>query len=269
MTCHARRFAFLLIMNTLACSTSPLGRKQLTLLPDSQMNSTGAQAFDEMKAKTPIEHDPGINAYVNCVALPITVAAKDQLQVEHWEIVVFKDPTANAFALPGGKIGVHTGILPVAKTDAQLAAVLGHETGHVIAKHGNERMSEALGENVGLAIVGGLAAGSANHDLIVGALGLGTQLGVTLPFTRTQESEADLIGLDLMARAGFDPRQAVELWKNMMASGGGAPPEILSDHPSDANRIQALQDHLPDAITKYNAAQTAGLRPHCARPARI
>ena len=265
-----RRWSLALVLILVACSTSPLGRKQLTLMPDSQMNSMGSEAFDQMKQKTPIEHDPAINAYVDCVAVPITVAAKDQLQVDKWEIVVFKDKEVNAFALPGGKIGVQTGLLPVAKTDAQLAAVLGHETGHVIAKHGNERVSQSLGESLVLAGAAlSLSGDNPQRNLILGGLGLGMQVGVALPFSRTQESEADLIGLNLMARAGFDPRQAVELWKNMMASGGNAPPQILSDHPSDATRIQALQDHLPEAIKDYDAAQAAGLRPHCVRPAGI
>src|SRR4029077_9423527 len=127
-------------------------------------------------------------------------------------------------------IGVYTGILPVTKTDAQLAAVLGHEVGHVIARHGAERVSQQLGTEL---VLNGVGAATGGDSKIMGMLGVGAQVGVLLPFSRTQESEADLIGEDLMARAGFDPAQAIELWKNMTAaSGGKAPPAILSDHPA-------------------------------------
>lgn len=253
------------------CATSPLGRKQLILLPESQMDQMGAQAFQEMKAKTPSSKDPVVTAYVNCVTLPLTEMAKSEIDEPKWEIVVFKDETANAFALPGGKVGVHTGILKVAKSPSQLAAVIGHEIGHVIARHGAERVSESLAAQGGLAIIDnfilGNSQGSQSHGLIMGALGLGAQFGVLLPHSRTQESEADLIGLDLMSRAGFDPRESVELWKNMSAaSGKGAPPEFLSTHPAHETRIENLQSHLPESIPKFQKAKAAGFAPNCARP---
>lgn len=250
-----------------ACSSSPLGRKQLTVLPDSQMNQMGGQSFDQMKKQVPIEKDPAVNAYVKCVALPLTIAAVDGTGVSDWEIVVFKDASANAFALPGGKIGVHTGLLPVAKTSGQLAAVLGHEIGHVIARHGNERVSEALGVQLLATGVGAAFNDKKYQPLILAGLGLGAQVGILLPHSRTQESEADLIGLDLMATAGFDPHESVELWKNMsVASGGKAPPQFLSTHPANATRIQSLQERVPQEMPKYEAARKAGRAPSCPRP---
>jgi predicted Zn-dependent protease len=228
----------------------------------------GVQAFDQMKAQTPTENDPKIRNYVLCVAGPITKAVGDRADgVKNWEVVVFKDDTANAFALPGGKIGVHTGLLKVAKTDAQLAAVLGHEVGHVIAKHGNERVSEGLIAQLGMSAAAlTISKDNPKSNLIMAALGVGTQLGVLLPHSRTQESEADEIGLGLMAEAGFDPRQSVELWKNMMAAGGGAPPEFLSTHPASESRIRNLESKMGPALQTYQRANAAGRHPSCPQP---
>ena len=249
------------------CATSPMGRKQLILVPDGQMDSMGVQAFSQMKAQQPIDRGKAVNAYVRCVALAVAEAAKGQTSRTAWEVVVFRDPTANAFALPGGKIGVHTGILPVASTPGQLAAVLGHEVGHVIARHGNERVSQGFVTQYGIAALGeaisGKGAQGGNQGLAVGLLGLGAQFGVLLPFSRKHESEADLIGLGLMARAGFDPREAVALWKNMAKSGGGQPPEFMSTHPSHETRISDIEANLPPAIADYERAKAGGKHPAC------
>jgi predicted Zn-dependent protease len=154
----------------------------------------------------------------------------------------------------------------VAKTDGQLAAVLGHEIGHVIAKHSAERVSQQTGTQLGLSALGAITPQNPNSNLLMGLLGVGAQVGILLPFSRTQESEADLIGLDLMSRAGFSPQQSVALWKNMAAaSAGKAPPEWLSTHPADENRIKNLESHLPAAKIKYDQAQASGLSPHCDR----
>lgn len=251
---------------SLSCATSPLGRRQLVLIPDSQMDGMGVQAFQQLKQSTPVEPDSRWNAYVRCVALPLTDAAKGQVSASSWEIVVFKDDTANAFALPGGKIGVHTGLMKVARNDGQLAAVIGHEIGHVIAKHSNERVSEGIVAEGGLAAIGAVTANNPRNKEIMGLLGVGTQFGVLLPHSRTQESEADLIGLNLMARAGFDPRQSVELWKNMMAAGGSAPPEWLSTHPANSTRIANLQSHIPAEMPLYQRSQTEHRAAKCTRP---
>ncbi len=260
-------FTAFLLLFFLACATSPLGRNQFIFVPEGQMNSMGAYSFEEMKSKTPKNTDPRVNQYVMCVVRPITEAAKEYVNEENWEIVVFQDPTANAFALPGGKIGVHTGILKVAKTDAQLAAVVGHEVGHVIARHGAERVSQGLAAQGGLTLIDALLAGKtqdkATRGLVLGALGVGLQFGVLLPYGRTQESEADLVGLELMAKAGFDPRQSVELWKNMGAAGGGQPPEWMSTHPSHETRISGLQAKIPEMMPKYEKAVASGRKPSC------
>ena len=260
----------LLSVFIVSCASSPLGRKQLTLMPDSQINEMGKQSFTQLKQATPIETNAAINAYVKCVAVPITEAAKSQLNIDTWDIVVFKSKDVNAFALPGGEIGIYTGILPILKTDAQLAAVLGHEVGHVIARHGNERVSESMLTQGGLAVADILSgdADPTKKQLLMAGLGAGAQYGILLPFSRTQESEADLIGLKLMSQAGFNPNEAVDLWKNMSAANNGkAPSEWMSDHPSDANRIQAIQAHIAEDYPLYQQAQQAGRHPHCTRPA--
>lgn len=240
------------------CQTSPTGRKQLILLPDDQLDAMGAQSFQELKTQTPIERDPASNAYVKCVANAITSA----LGSGNWEVVVFKDDSANAFALPGGKIGVHTGMLKVAQTQDQLAAVIGHEVGHVLAKHGNERMSETLGAQTALAVFGATQKDRDQNNWKLALASLGVQFGYLLPHSRNQESEADVVGLELMAKAGFDPRQSVELWRNMSAAGGGQPPEFMSTHPSHETRIADLSANIPGAMNIYNQTKA---RPSCKR----
>ena len=248
-----------------ACATSPTGRKQLTLVPDPQMASMGAQAFQQIERQTPIEDDDAINAYVDCVARAITTLPGVQKINSEWEVVVFDDKTVNAFALPGGKIGVYKGMLSAARTQGQLAAVIGHEVGHVLARHGNERVSQqfAVGETLAL-IDAWMAAGNReNRQAALALLGVGAQVGILLPFSRAHESEADAIGQDLMARAGFDPRDSVALWKNMAKMGGAQPPQFLSTHPANENRVKALQDGLGRTIPLYDAAIADGKRAHC------
>ena len=256
-----------LFLTLVACATSPLGRKQLMLIPDNQMDQMGAQSFAQLKTQQPIESNPAMNQYVKCIVDPLTQAAQGQTSITNWDVVVFKDPGANAFALPGGKIGVNTGIVPVAKTDAQLAAVIGHEIGHVIARHGAERVSQQTTTQLGLSAIGAISSNSTQGQMLMGLLGIGTQVGILLPFSRTQESEADQIGLKLMAQAGFDPQQSVELWKNMISeSGGKGGPQFLSTHPASESRIQALQQNMPGALGLYQQAQAGGHKPHCPHP---
>jgi predicted Zn-dependent protease len=246
----------------LACATSPEGRRQLILLPDSEVEQMGVSSFNQLKSQQPIERAPVTNKYVKCVAMEVLKEAQGYANRKDWEIVVFKSDEANAFALPGGKIGVYTGILKYAKNQDQLAAVLGHEIGHVIARHGNERMSEALAAQGVLVATDFATQDNAHKNLIMAALGMGAQFGYLLPHSRTQESEADIIGLGIMARAGFNPQEAVELWKNMSAI-GGAPPELLSTHPSSANRIENLKAHMAPALVWSQQAQAAGRKPNC------
>jgi len=247
----------------LACATSPTGRNQLMIVSDAQMTEMGVTAFQEMKSELQVSRDAAVNRYVACVARAVTREVDAPNAPSSWEVVVFRDDSANAFALPGGKIGVHTGLLDVATNQGQLAAVIGHEVAHVLAGHGNERVSTQLATQSGLELAKAIAGPpSPTKNAVLGALGLGAQVGVVLPFSRAQESEADVMGLDLMARAGFDPREAPALWENMSQL-GGAQPEILSTHPSSASRIRSLRSRVPDAMPLYEQARAAGKRPAC------
>ena len=244
-----------------ACATSPLGRRQLLLMPADQVAQMGVTAYAQMKAEQPLSADQQINTRVECVSAALLSVAGD---AGAWEVTVFQDAAANAFALPGQKIGVNTGLLNVAKTPDQLAAVIGHEIGHVQAQHGNERMSVQFATQTGLQLLNAMSGeGSEERALVIAALGAGAQFGVVLPFSRSHESEADLIGLELMARAGFDPRASVTLWQNMAAASNGAPPELLSTHPAHDTRIRDLQKNMAPAVGLYQQAQAAGRRPDC------
>lgn len=229
-----------------ACTSSPTGRNQLLMFSDSEMSTLGARSFEQMKAEIPINNDPRVNQYVQCVAKAITDTIPPQASFKEWEVVVFESNQVNAFALPGGKIGVYTGLLKVAVNQDQLATVIGHEVAHVLAEHSNERLSQSQLANAGLQLAN-VAIGASEYkqyqQITMAALGVGVQYGVILPYGRTQESEADIVGLEYMAKAGFDPRQSVELWKNMArASNGSQPPELLSTHPSHTTRIRDLQE---------------------------
>lgn len=247
-----------------ACATSPLGRTQLRLLPEAELAEMGAAAYTEMRRKTPAEPDAAVNAYVRCVADAITAELATR---QKWEVTVFRDDSANAFALPGGKIGVHSGLLDVAKDQHQLATVIGHEVAHVLAAHANERISTAYAAEAGVQLATIAAAGGSTQGgrQMYALLGLGAQVGVLLPFSRAQEREADLLGLDLMAKAGFDPRRSVDLWHNMAAAGGPKPPEFLSTHPSSGTRIRELETRLGTAMPLYEQARAAGKSPRCKR----
>jgi predicted Zn-dependent protease len=231
--------------------------KSMPLIDDQQVNKMGAEAFEKIKSETPIEKDPNINRYVKCVANQILSVARDDTGVKEWEIVVFRSEQINAFALPGGKIGVYTALLKVAKDQDQLAAVLGHEIGHVIKRHGRDRIQSQMVAMGGLEILGSILG---NDPTIMGALGVGAQYGVILPFTRSQESEADIVGLKLMARAGFNPTGAITLWQNMKDASDKQIPELLSTHPAPDTRIKQLQEKLPEAMAIYNMVAN---KPQC------
>lgn len=242
------------------CATSPLGRSQLTLVKDDQLNKMGVEAFQEIQKETPKSTDRRLNDYVQCVAQAVASKARGAHVPTSWEVVVFDSDQVNAFALPGGKIGVYTGLLKVADNQDQLATVIGHEVGHVIARHGNERVSQAQVAQGVQQLAGALTGGGAGGKALMGALGVGVQYGVLLPYGRTQESEADKIGLDLMADAGFDPRESVKLWKKMArASGGNKPLEFLSTHPAETTRIDNLNARMKSALERSKRAP----RPKC------
>ena len=242
-----------------ACSTSPTGRSQLVLMPESQMSQMGLQAFTNLKKKTPIEKNRKTNAYIQCVADAITREVGGR-----WEVVVFKDKSANAFALPGRKIGVHTGLLKVAANQDQLATVIGHEVAHVLSRHSNERVSQKFAVQQGLGLVSAVASPTSGAGkTVMGMLGVGAQYGILMPFNRAQESEADLYGLKIMAKAGFNPSESVNLWINMGKANKGQPPEFLSTHPSHTTRINDLRRQIPAAAVQYNNARRIGKRPAC------
>lgn len=246
-----------------ACATSPTGRKQILLFSEGQLANAGVQSFDAMKSKQKVSKKRTTNNYVQCITNAITANVPDGIFAGEWEVVVFDEPQANAFALPGGKIGVYTGLLEVAQSQAQVAAVIGHEVGHVIAQHGNERMSQSQLIGVGQQVVNQVLEANqvSGSQAIMSALGLGVQFGIALPYSRTHESEADIIGLDLMSRAGFDPQESVKLWENMSAnSGDSRQPEFMSTHPLPQTRIQQLRNNMNSALALYRAAPT---KPKC------
>ncbi|RTQ98941.1 M48 family metallopeptidase [Halomonas nitroreducens] len=233
------------------CEKTPTGRTQLALVPDALMARLGADTFGEMRERQPVTQDASLNRQVQCVARAVVAAARRHYpgvaMPQDWEVVVFDDPSPNAFALPGGRIGVNAGLLGVAESPSQLAAVIGHEVAHVLADHGNERLTQQLGIKAVLLVVGLFSEGEVGQASLLQALGIGARLGIALPFSRTHEEEADLMGLEIMAEAGFDARQSVSLWRNMAKAGGEQSPEFLSTHPAHDSRIEALQGHLETA----------------------
>ena len=247
-----------------SCASSPLGRSQLVLFPESQMAEMGTLAYREMRKETPVSKEGKANDYVSCVARAI-IEANPELASQQWEITLFASDQANAFALPGGKLGVYSGMLKVAENQDQLAAVVGHELAHVVARHGNERVSSSYATQGVLQAVT-IAAGGASGEKrqLLGLLGLGAQVGVLLPFGRAQETEADLLGLDYMAKAGFRPAEASNLWRNMSKQGGSRQPGFLSTHPAPADRIKRLDERAPAAEAVAQTARANGRRPNCA-----
>jgi predicted Zn-dependent protease len=239
-----------------ACTTTvpETGRKQINMLPPSKEAALGLTEFQKMKETKKISSDPGMNDIVQRVGRRLSIVMP--VPNAQWEFVVFEDPSPNAFALPGGKVGVHTGLFQVSQNEAGLAAVIGHEVAHVVARHSGERVSQQV--LAGAAVAGAgylLNRDGGNGALPTAALGAGA-LVATRHFSRQQELEADRMGAIFMARAGYDPREAVELWKrfarwkqqNTKSSGM---PNFLSTHPLDETRISQLQHYLPEALAEY------------------
>lgn len=258
----------LIVLFVSGCATSPMGRKQFILIGDEQMNQMGVASFQKMKTSAKISNNKKSQRYVKCVAHAIINELPAKWQSQEWEVVVFDDESANAFALPGGKIGVHLGLLKVAKNQNQLATVMGHEVAHVLSRHGSERVSQQMGLEMALLATDAISKekmkNSSNQKLLMSALGIGAQFGILLPFSRTHESEADLYGLALMARAGFDPKQSVDLWRNMAAaSEGQRPPEFMSTHPDPEKRIIKLSNYMPNALLLQQQAHAEGRKPRC------
>ncbi len=258
-----------LAFSLVACGTSPTGRPQILIGSKTEQAAIGSQAFQKIKETEPLSTDPMTIAFVSCVANAIVEQLDGEGDDLDWELAVIDRDVINAFVLPGGKIAVYTGMLEVAETDDQLAAVLGHEVAHVIANHPLERgASQKLlgyGVNLGGAVIGGTPIARRSSYTTLQIL---SQFGLLLPFTRKQESEADVIGVEYMANAGFDPRQSVQLWKNMNKGEKNEPPEFMSTHPANETRINDLVGELAKVLPIYNEAQKAGRNPNCTPPPR-
>jgi predicted Zn-dependent protease len=224
-----------------ACAyNETLGRNQLLIVDDAALSRSSDQAWAQAQQQTPVSRDAAQNQRVRTVGARIVQAAN--LGNRTWEYAVFTDTSPNAFVLPNGKIGVTTGLLALVRNDDQLAAVIGHEVGHVVARHAAERYSQTALTATGIQVAQGVAGDYANA---VGALGgAGAQLGVLLPFSRTHELEADRLGVDYMAAAGYRPAESVALWRIMAAQRQTARPEFTSTHPSDATRIAQLEQYI-------------------------
>lgn len=247
-----------------SCTVVPLtGRKQLSLLPESEMISMSLTSYNDFLKNNPPSKDKISSDIVKKIGTDIAAAVtkyfadnnlSDRLSGYQWEFSLVKnDTTQNAWCMPGGKVVVYSGILPVTKDKNGLAVVMSHEIAHAVARHGNERMSQEL-----LAQFGSVALNEAikqkpeqTRTIFNTAYGIGSQLGVLLPYSREHELEADKLGLIFMAMAGYDPQSAISFWERMAASGGKKPPEFLSTHPSDASRINKIKAALPEAMKYY------------------
>jgi predicted Zn-dependent protease len=244
-----------LLLGLSGCTTVPqTGRSALHLVSPQQLASTAAAQFGQLKQEVPISRDPQYNAMLRRVGERIAYVAGPDLPNAQWEFVVFEDDNQiNAFAMPGGKVAIYTGLFDLVHSDADLAIVVGHEIAHVVAGHSAERVSQQM-----LAAGGALALQLGTEDmdagdrqLLMAAYGAGATLGVMLPYSRLHESEADEIGLMYAAKAGYDPRAALDFWKRMAAQKGATPPEFLSTHPAGATRLRRLEILMPKAMEAY------------------
>lgn len=255
---------FILTSFIISCSTVPFtNRQQLNLLPESQMVAMALTSYDEFLKENKLSSNKQQTIMVKNVGAKISRSVETFLKQNNkaklldnynWEFnLIQNDSTPNAWCMSGGKVVIYSGILPITKTETGLAVVMGHEIAHAVARHGNERMSQGL-----ISQFGGMALQVAIQEkpeetqaLFMAAYGIGTQIGVTLPYSRLHETEADKMGLIFMAMAGYDPYEAIDFWKRMSQLGGNKPPEFLSTHPSDETRINNLKSFLPEAIKYY------------------
>jgi predicted Zn-dependent protease len=249
-----RMLALLAAAGAAGCQTVPVtGRRQLMLLPEGAELSMGLTAYREVLSQSHVSTDPALNEQVTRVGRRIAEATGRTDFA--WEFKVLEDKQANAFCLPGGKVAVYTGILPLTRDDPGLATVLGHEVAHAVARHGGERVSQTLLVEMGLAAT---QAALARNDprtvqAVTALLGAGASVGLLLPWSRAQESEADHLGLIYMAKAGYHPAAALEVWQRMAAAGRGQarPPEFLSTHPAPETRLKQIQAWIPEALRYY------------------
>ncbi|MFN7140479.1 MAG: M48 family metallopeptidase [Limisphaerales bacterium] len=239
------------------CTTvGETGRRQLMLVPQEQVMQMGLTGFEQMKQELPVSRDPQINAMLQRVGQRIAAVA--DLPNAQWEFVAFDSPEPNAFCLPGGKVGIYTGILPITQTEEGLATVIGHEVAHASAQHGAERMSQAIAQGLVGQLVGAAAGAYVPQYQQLATLlyGAGATVGHSLPHSRRQELEADKIGLFYMARAGYNPEAAIGFWERFAAvdKGGGGTPWFLRTHPVDTDRIAQIRQLMPEAMAQFQAA---------------
>jgi len=255
-----------LLVLQLGCSEVAItGRKQLNLVPDSLMHSMSFQSYSEFISQNKLSSDPVKSEMVKRVGERIRRAVErycaannisGRLSGYQWEFNLVEDDSLNAWAMPGGKVVVYSGLLDITQNEAGLAVVIGHEIGHAIARHGGERMTQGLlVEAGGMALSEALAKSPAKtQNLFLRSYGIGTQYGILLPYSRTHEKEADRLGLIFMAMAGYNPNEAIAFWQRMSAAKTGtAPPELLSTHPADATRMRNIQAFMPEAMSYYQA----------------
>jgi predicted Zn-dependent protease len=255
---------FLLLL--FSCATAPVTERWgLHLVPDSELATMSYQEYSQVLKKSKLSTDMAKVSMVRRVGQRIATASEQLLNEKgqgadirnyKWEFnLIEDDKTVNAWCMPGGKVAVYTGLLPISQDENGLAVVMGHEVAHAIAKHGNERMSQGLLAQFGAIGLSVALAGNpgVTSDIFMQAYGVGTQVGFLLPYSRIHESEADHIGLILMAKAGYDPRGAIVLWQRMNAKGGSRPPEFLSTHPAPESRIRNIESLIPEAMQYYKA----------------
>lgn len=246
-----------------SCFKNPVtGRSSLNVLPESEMRTMAQQQYTSVLAENNVKTGTENAAMIQRVGQKISAAATqylssigkaDLVSGYQWEFKLIESNQVNAWCMPGGKVAFYTGILPLCKDEAGVAVVMGHEIAHAIARHGNERMSQQLAQQFGGVALNVLLAEEPEEtrDVAMTAWGIGTQVGVILPFSRAHESEADEMGLIFMAKAGYNPNEAIAFWQRMAAAGGQKPPEFLSTHPSDQRRINDIKGKIPEAMKYY------------------
>jgi predicted Zn-dependent protease len=236
------------------------GRKSHVAMSTQQEALLGLQSYQQVLTQSEtVDSGPELDMVKRVASRLATATGKGGADFD-WQVSLIRSPEVNAFCLPGGKIVVYTGILPVAQNEAALATVLGHEMAHATSRHGSQRVLE---QNLAQTALTGVAMSLSDMDYdkqraVMGALGAGAQFGVLMPFSRKHESEADAIGLLYMARAGYDPQESIRFWQRMESTGTSQPPEFLSSHPSHGTRIQQLEAEMPKALEEYNRSSHAG-----------
>jgi len=255
-----KQIQLLILILVVGCVTTPeTGRQAFILTSESQEITMGEKAYLDFLKKQKVSDQKEWNEIVQRLGKRISIAANRPDY--RWEFKLIDSPEANAFCLPGGKVVVYTGILKMAQNEAALAAVIGHEVAHATARHGGQRITAVLGAQLGMAAISELMGGESTHEkkLLLAALGLGANVGVVLPFSRSNEREADEMGLIYMARAGYDPREAPRFWERFGKSNDSSVPTFLSTHPASSDRKVALEALLPKALQIYETSSKNGI----------